>query len=452
MRVALALPPEDHAISDAIRQRIAGIEIVRETPYFNRSILDLLVKLAPDVVIIGEDLPGDGDITLLQLVYGLRCANIRVIFLSHARQQGDPFLSDLVSLGVTDLVLGGAISIRRLEEMIRTPTPWADVGHLLIPGRRPDVQEVPEPPAPPAESGAGAAPEEEKGEEPPAAPKSEPKAKKFEVPLVRRRVVVEETSPPVQAPVAPQKGTTVLVGLSPEGTGVTTTAISLAALWGEAGCRTALVDLDPVFPSVATLLQVPPTFSGLNFLLQGERSEDSAAETYGIRVFNSPAYPAEPAAARMTEAHLIRIMDRLRGDHERIIIDAGHRIDHPAVRAALQVADEVLIVVDLDAYRVIVASHRWPAMAQITNPDKCRLVINRVPAQAKRIQPADVAAAFAPAPVVATTLPLVPEATDAPAKGKPLSLYVGRDHEYTRALRTLVDPPKKAGRWPFWRR
>lgn len=101
---------------------------------------------------------------------------------------------------------------------------------------------------------------------------------------------------------------------------------------------------------------------------------------------------------------------------------------------------------------MIVASSRWPTVGQVTTPEKSRLLINRVPAEAKQVRPEDAAAAFAPAPEVAATLPLVAEATDAPVKGKPLSLYVGQDHDYTKALQALVDPPKKVGRWRFWRR
>lgn len=423
MRIALALPLSASAIGDVIRQHIPEVEIVREVPYANRSILDLLLKLQPDVVVVSEDLSCDEDLTLRQFVFGLREANIRVIFLAYDREPGDPLLSDLVSMGVTDLVTTGRVSVQMLREMFERQTPWSEVAKYVVPGRRPEIEplETDQAQADAAAATPAAYQDGAASQLPPAAP-------------------------------APSRGVTVVVGLGAPGTGVTTVAASLAALWGRASRHTALVDLDPVAPSIGIHLRIPLDYVALAQLGTVERAAAAAVEAHGIWIYNSPVYPAPPFAANMNETHVVRLMDALRQDHDRIVVDAGHRIDHPATRTVLQLADEIFIVADLDPYRTVMAVQRWPVLMHMTPPEKCRLIVNRVSPEIRHVDAGDVASAF-DGPELAAELPLVPQAVDASIRGRPLALYLNAEHGFVTALQALVQPPVRRGgiRWP-WRR
>lgn len=427
MRVALALPLSHAVIAEVIRERIPDAEILREMPYVNRNVLEQFLKDRPEIVIVADDVSADEDLTLEQFIFRLRQGDIRVIFLAGDRKPGDPLLSDLVAMGVTDLVVGGQVSVETLIRMLHQPTPWSEASRYIIPGRRFKIE------SPFAE--------EEKEEEPEA---QEKQAHDHE----RDGTAGERPAP---APAVPVKRVTAVIGLGPEGTGVTTVAITLASLWAQAHPKTALVDLDPVNPSVGTHLTIPPDYSALKEQALTERAIDAAVQTHGIFVYNSPVFPDEPFASRMTEVHVVRLLDRLRPDHDRIIVDAGHRIDHAAVRTLLQMADEVFVVLDLDPHRTLVAARRWPVLTNMTSPEKCRFIINRS-GQTRHMNASRVLSAFEDPPEVAAELPLVPEAPDASFKGEPLDRHLGAEHAYVKAFRGIVEPaPKRGFRLP-WRR
>lgn len=424
MRVALALEPAAGAIGDAIRQYMPDVEIVREVPYANRAVLNVLVELKPDAVIVSQDVICEEDLDLRRFVFGLRQANLRVILLAYDRPPGDPLLSDMVAMGVFDLVTSGQITVDALRQLLERPAQWSEVSQYLIPGRQLHIEPLEAPVQPAAAQADGEATTSFAG----------------------------KTAGPEPSPAPPARGVTAVVGLGPPGTGVTTVAINLAALWGGAGCNVALVDLDPEAPSVAVHLRTPLDAAGLVHLASASRPSEAADQVYGIWVYSSPVFPDEPFAARMNEQHVVRLVDTLRREHDRIVVDVGHRIDHPAARTVLQLADEVFIVADLDPYRTVAAAQRWPVLAHMTAPEKCRLVVNRVSPEIRHVDAMDVVGAI-DGPQLAAELPLVPQAVDASIKGKPLALWLNADHAFIAALQALVTPVvRRPGiRWP-WRR
>lgn len=416
MRIALALPASDTRLVDEIR-RLADGEIVLETPYYNRLVLARLVQVAPDVAVIGESLPGDDDLTLLHFILRVRQADIRVIFLADTSGPGAPLLSDLVLLGLTDIVLGGTLHIRELEKMLHQPAPWSSVQHLVIPGRRGEL----------ADLGDNL------------------------LPALGDASLANGTVPGLQ------HGVTTVISLGVFGVGVSTVAVNLAAALALRQVKVSVVDADPHFAALGAFFNLPDEHDGLRSAFDGSPPDKVGDVVHGLTVLGSPPFPAESAAARLQERDMIWLIDRLRTTFDRVIIDAGHQIAHPFTRAALQLANEVLIVTDLDVCHTMVAVHQWQLLCRLTQRDKCRLVVNKVHDEVKRVRGQDVADSFENGPVLAAELPLVPEAVDALLEGEPLVRHLPIDDPFVGLIHDLagLDPlaPKKRGaRWLPWAR
>ncbi|MCF6094311.1 hypothetical protein L1765_10085 [Microaerobacter geothermalis] len=69
---------------------------------------------------------------IIKVIEQLRDEHIRVIMLLNERPTGHPFLEKLINLGVFDLIMGEAVSIEEIEEVIRNPRTRKDVKHLIV--------------------------------------------------------------------------------------------------------------------------------------------------------------------------------------------------------------------------------------------------------------------------------------------------------------------------------
>ncbi len=421
MRVVLALPPFDRALADEV-SRFPGIDVVKDSPYYSAAVLESIRSVTPpvDVVLVREDLDGDQGFSLLDFVRGLRTANIRVIFLADQARPGDVLLSELVGMGVYDIVVGGSISLEQLKNMLTTPATWGSVAHLQQPGRTAFEAS----PGRPAER---AAPVREVVRE------------------VVKEVIVERTQ------TLPQKGVTVVVGLGAEGVGVTTIATSLAAVLARTEQKVALIDADPRNAAMVAHLALGEEHNGLKQLLDGIAANRAGETAEGVWVYGSRAIPHAPTASSLTEADAVSLVDRLMAaGHNRIVVDAGHQLRHPFTKAVLQLATDVIIVVDLDVYRTMVAIQYWPVLARTTGPFKCRLVVNRVSPSHRFAKAEDVATSFDQGPTLAAAIPLVPEAADAMIQGQSLYNFQPPDSPFAKAIRTLsglAEPQKQRKGW-----
>ena len=423
MRIILGLPFSDAALADGIR-RLPGIQVVKDTPYYNQTVLNTIrgITPAPDVAIVGEAMPPDADMTLLQFIGALRQVNIRVVFLGDKSKAGDKFLADLVTMGVTDIVLGGTIHMADLAAMLQTPTPWAKVSFLLNVSREAGGR--------PVVIQAQAAP-------PP------------DVVIQTKEVVVEKV---VQVQMPGRKVIGVF-GLGPHGAGVSTVALNLATSLASAGVKAALVDGDTRWPCLGHHYNLPYEHDGLASVAKGMIPHQVGAKVSdGLTVFGSQVYPAQPAAQMLGQSECLGVLDQLQSAYDQVVVDVGYQLDHPFARTILRAATNLVLVMDPDMLRVVVAKHDLAKLAEVTTLSKCVLVVNRSDASHKQLTPSDVQEALQPLKLL-VDLPLTPMATEALAACRPLVTVLPKDSPYVRGIQQVAGmqdaAPAKRGWWPF---
>lgn len=425
MRIVLGLPFSDAALADGIR-RLPGVQVVKDTPYYNHTVLNTIrgITPAPDVAILGEALPPDADITLLQFIGALRQANIRVVFLGDKAKAGDKFLADLVTMGVTDIVLGGAIHMDDLVTMLQTPTPWAKVSYLLNisgeTGGRPVLIQAQAQVAPPPDV------------------------------VIQTKEVVVEKVVQVQMPGRKLIG---VFGLGPNGAGVTTVALNLAAFLASTVVKAALVDGDTLWPCLGHHYNLPYEHDGLAGVAKGMSPHQVGAKVSdGLTVFGSQVYPAQPAAQMLGQSECLGVLDQLQSAFDQVVVDVGYQLDHPFSRTILRAATHLVLVMDPDMLRVVVAKYALAKLAEVTTLSKCVLVVNRSDASHKQLTPSDVQEALQPLKLL-VDLPLTPMATEALAACQPLVTVLPKDSPYVKGIRQLAgvhdSAPAKKGWWRF---
>lgn len=96
-----------------------------------REILkDKIAKTNPDIVLIREGLPGKEPI--LNILYEIRTKykNVRVIFMTAKRKPGDMILSEIVSYGIYDIILGESVRKADIVGMLRKAASFEDASYL----------------------------------------------------------------------------------------------------------------------------------------------------------------------------------------------------------------------------------------------------------------------------------------------------------------------------------
>lgn len=88
------------ATEDAISEIIKESHICVGAATYKESVIDLLKKTNPDILIIRETL--QGTIKMLNLISEIRieCPTVRIIFISFKREKDDLFLESLVNYGI----------------------------------------------------------------------------------------------------------------------------------------------------------------------------------------------------------------------------------------------------------------------------------------------------------------------------------------------------------------
>lgn len=127
-KVLLAIgyrPLEDYltkSLSDEFR--FVGTSTYRE------SVIKNVEENAPDILILREQLKGNGNIS--EIIYELRRNHpeTRVIFMTTSRETGDEMLAMLVNMQIFDILAEEKIQTTKLIELIKTPNQYHHVAHL----------------------------------------------------------------------------------------------------------------------------------------------------------------------------------------------------------------------------------------------------------------------------------------------------------------------------------
>jgi succinoglycan biosynthesis transport protein ExoP len=133
--------------------------------------------------------------------------------------------------------------------------------------------------------------------------------------------------------------------------GKTTTALALALIFTRRGDRVVLIDGDMRRSSIHRRFGLSNVY-GLSKLLSGEEFDRSKIEHYmGIDVITAGPPPPSPADLLATD-RLHQLLDRLRQEYDRVIIDAPPvlgLVDAPLIASA---SDGVIFVVEADGPRL----------------------------------------------------------------------------------------------------
>jgi pilus assembly protein CpaE len=187
------------------------------------------------------------------------------------------------------------------------------------------------------------------------------------------------------------------------GSGVTFLATNLAAACAREGASTVLVDLDPFFADVTCAIGVPPasevpTVADLVPVLDELTRDHIERVLYTHpRGFRSLLGPPEPSlAAALPADYASRAVELLRADFDIVILHVPRALDE-ACRGALELANEVLVVVSLDVLSFRAAHRALTYLGGLGLTARCRLIVNR--AAPGEVIPEDVERVFGFRPV-----------------------------------------------------
>lgn len=98
---------------------------------YREVVVDKVRQTNPDIVLIREALPGTKSI--LDVIYTIRNThkNVRIIFMTGRREQGDLLLADLVSYGVYDIITSESIKMNDVMRLIQEGQSFDDVSYLM---------------------------------------------------------------------------------------------------------------------------------------------------------------------------------------------------------------------------------------------------------------------------------------------------------------------------------
>jgi pilus assembly protein CpaE len=154
--------------------------------------------------------------------------------------------------------------------------------------------------------------------------------------------------------VVPGGGRHSVVVFSPKGgTGTTTIAVNIAMAMAKLEPdKVCLVDLDLQFGQVLTLLNLTERTS-LSDLVRDEQAlvESELMRTFALRHDTGLHVLAAPSSVELAEAiapeHVASIMSHITGTYDRVIVDAGSRLDE-RVLVAFENADSIIFAVTPD--------------------------------------------------------------------------------------------------------
>ena len=196
------------------------------------------------------------------------------------------------------------------------------------------------------------------------------------------------------ADAGPDEGRVVLVFCTKGGAGKSVIAVNLAVALAQRSPRpVALVDADLQFGDVALMLQLQPIHSIAEAVSAGDRLDADLLsnlllkhEPSGLLVLAAPTEPGP--ADHINKTDLARVLSVLRPECSHIVIDTSANFGEITL-AALQAADDILVVASLDVMSLKSAKVGLQTMRVLGIPfSRVKFVLNRANTQVG-LTPAD---------------------------------------------------------------
>lgn len=241
----------------------------------------------------------------------------------------------------------------------------------------------------------------------------------------------------VVSPGDPPKGRIVAVYGPRGGVGTTFLATNLAAACVEGGRRVILADLDLHFADVTTALGILANGEARTIADVAAVGDDLGASHLEAVLHRHPKgfeillAPKSAEQASVVEPGQVRAVgNALRGAGDLVVLHVPRALD-PVTMAALEAADQILVVVTLDVLAFRDAKRALEKLAVWDLVHRCRLVVNR--ARKAEVLPDDAERVFGLRPVaVIASDPAVPRAQD---RGQ---VVVGRRGQAARKVAVLA--------------
>lgn len=188
---------------------------------------------------------------------------------------------------------------------------------------------------------------------------------------------------PVDTTESTEEGTVVAVIGARGGAGATFLATNLAAAFAHGGARTVLADLDPLYGDVAPALGIPPDAALPSVAELAAVSHELTTEHLdrvmhshpsGFRVLLAPQQA--PAETRLDPETVGGLVAALRSRFVAVVLHLPRLVDE-SVRAAVELADEVVVVVTLDVLGIRAAKRLLDHLRSFGLGRSLRLVVNK---------------------------------------------------------------------------
>lgn len=107
-------------------------KVVGIAPYREAVLTKLEEVPSTDVLLIRDNLKGS--LPILKLIHQVRSnyPHCRIILMTKQREAGDPFLSEVVSFGIWDIIVGSKSTVSMMIDYITTPRTFKDVERYQI--------------------------------------------------------------------------------------------------------------------------------------------------------------------------------------------------------------------------------------------------------------------------------------------------------------------------------
>jgi len=165
------------------------------------------------------------------------------------------------------------------------------------------------------------------------------------------------------------------------GLGVTTVATNLAVCLAErAPGRTILIDLDTRQSDVATFLNLKPTYSVVDALVNPDRLDASFLQ--GLVVRHASGLVVLPGPTRVERGQLVAeqvkvMLEIIRSHYDHVILDLRHDLD-PGTITALEASDTILFLTSLTVSALRSGAAGLAAFRHLgLNPQRVKVVIMR---------------------------------------------------------------------------